>query len=92
MSLTPPAGQQPAPVFSYRPYFYPDGVMLMKLTVKRGNEFVLVSERVPRPGKRPRVYHYEEHVKLDNPEAVVAAILRAQNGTLGGYNPQSQAA
>ncbi len=89
MTATLPSGEKPVSNYSFRPYFLPNGVMLMKLTVKRGNEYVLVSGRVPRPGRKPKAEHFEEHVRLDDPGAVMAAILRAMSGTLGGHNPLS---
>jgi hypothetical protein len=74
--------------FSFRPYFYPNGKVLFKLTVwakdkqhleKTGGEYLIVTGEDG--------CHYEQFVDLDKPEEVVAAIRLAAQGRLGGHCP-----
>ena len=65
--------------YSFRPYFYPNGRVLFKLTVNINGDFHLVPDD---SGK-----HYEQFVDLSDPLSVVRAMRLAVQGRLGGHKP-----
>jgi hypothetical protein len=68
--------------YSFRPYALGGNKILMKLTVLRNGEYVLVSDGDAK--------HYEEHVNIDQ-AVYVEATRRAFAGTLGGHQPPNPA-